>query len=253
MRVAGIDGTAGGWVVIVLRDGIFESDRLLRPIESRLDGLADIDVIAVDVPIGFGPRAADREARALMKGAASVVFATPSQDVLQAAYGPGLGAPAQAHALGPRIAHMTGLAAEDPRIYEAHPEVSFRAMNDGLPLRNRKKSFKPLSAAARPSSTARDRDRRTAGGCGGSARRRVRRCSGGVERVEDRPRRGGVATGSARARERPLGCDLVLTALERVAQQRPLCAGSRRTSHKKPTGRRLSVRERRDSNPRPPA
>ena len=141
MRVAGIDGTAGGWVVIVLRDGIFESDRLLRPIESRLDGLADIDVIAVDVPIGFGPRAADREARALMKGAASVVFATPSQDVLQAAYGPGLGVSAQAHALGPRIAHMTGLAAEDPRIYEARPEVSFRAMNDGLPLRNRKKSF----------------------------------------------------------------------------------------------------------------
>ena len=35
---------------------------------------------------------------------------------------------------------MTRLAEEDARLYEVHPEVSFRAMNDARPLRHRKKS-----------------------------------------------------------------------------------------------------------------
>ena len=46
---------------------------------------------------------------------------------------------AQAHALGPRILHVTRLAESDARIYEVHPEVSFRAMNGGRPLAYRKK------------------------------------------------------------------------------------------------------------------
>ena len=47
---------------------------------------------------------------------------------------------AQAHALGPRIVHVTNLASVDPRFYEVHPEVSFRAMNEGQRLQYRKKS-----------------------------------------------------------------------------------------------------------------
>ena len=47
---------------------------------------------------------------------------------------------AQAHALGPRIVHVTNLASVDPRVYEVHPEVSFRAMNEGQRLQYRKKS-----------------------------------------------------------------------------------------------------------------
>jgi predicted RNase H-like nuclease len=35
---------------------------------------------------------------------------------------------------------VTQLARTDPRLYEVHPEVSFRAMNDGEPLAHRKKS-----------------------------------------------------------------------------------------------------------------
>src|SRR5207302_2014140 len=45
---------------------------------------------------------------------------------------------AQAHALGPRILHVTRLAETDPRLYEVHPEVSFRAMNGGAPLQRKK-------------------------------------------------------------------------------------------------------------------
>ena len=140
MRVAGIDGTKGGWVAVVLEDGRFATDRLIRPIDTRFDELSDAAVLAVDVPIGFGPREADPAARAFLSGAASTVFSTPPREVLDVPFGPGLGVSAQAHALGPRILHVTQLAADDTRIYEVHPEVSFCAMNNGLPLRHRKKS-----------------------------------------------------------------------------------------------------------------
>src|SRR5436853_522116 len=79
-------------------------------------------IVAMDVPIGFGPREADAAARTFMKGAASVVFSTPSQEILETPFGPGLGVSAQAHALGKRIVHVTQLANSDSRLREVHPE-----------------------------------------------------------------------------------------------------------------------------------
>jgi predicted RNase H-like nuclease len=140
MRVAGIDGTRGGWVAVVLEDGVFAEDLIIEPVESRFEALASATVLAIDVPIGFGPRAADSAARGYLKGSASTVFPTPPRDVLSVRFGPGLSVSAQAHALGPRILHVTELAASDPRVREVHPEVSFRAMNDGQPLSYRKKA-----------------------------------------------------------------------------------------------------------------
>jgi predicted RNase H-like nuclease len=138
-HIVGVDGTKGGWVAVTLENGRFASDHLL-PIETSFDELGDVEVIAIDVPIGFGPRDADAAARDFLKGAASTVFSTPSRELLERPFGPGLGISAQAHALGPRILHVTRLAETDPRIHEVHPEVSFRAMNGGRPLRYRKKS-----------------------------------------------------------------------------------------------------------------
>lgn len=140
MRVAGVDGTRGGWVAVVLDDCRFAGDHLVRPIETSFEELADADVVAVDIPIGFGPREADPAARRFLAGAASTVFTTPSREVLELPFGPGLGVSAQAHALGRRILHVTRLAGSDDRFHEVHPEVSFRAMNGGRPLRQRKKS-----------------------------------------------------------------------------------------------------------------
>ena len=140
MRVAGVDGTKGGWIAIVLDDGRFARDHILQPIATDFDELSDVEVIAIDVPIGFGPRDADAAARAYLRGATSTVFTTPPRSLLEQPFGPGLGLSAQAHALGPRIIHVTELAERDPRLREVHPEVSFRAMNGGEPLRHRKKS-----------------------------------------------------------------------------------------------------------------
>ncbi len=140
MRVFGVDGTKGGWVAIALEDGRFAGDYILRPVETRFAELADARAIAIDVPIGYGPREADVAARKFLTGAASRVFAIPELALLKAPFGPGLGVSAQAHALGPRIIHVTALAAGDPRFHEVHPEVSFLTMNGGEPLRYRKKS-----------------------------------------------------------------------------------------------------------------
>jgi predicted RNase H-like nuclease len=137
--VAGVDGTKGGWVAVVLEEGRVQRTMLIEPIASDFRGLADAAVIAIDVPIGFGPRRADAAARAFLKGAASTVFTTPAREVLEAPFAPGLGVTKQSHNIGDRVLHVTVLAAIDGRFREVHPEVSFRAMK-GAPLKYRKKS-----------------------------------------------------------------------------------------------------------------
>ena len=125
----------------MLRDGRLERAHHIRSVgETAFGELADAEVVAIDVPIGLGPdRVADRLARDALRGAASTVFSTPSREVLEQKFRPGLGVSAQAHALGRRILHVTELAPTDPRLHEAHPELSFRTMNGGEPLRYRKK------------------------------------------------------------------------------------------------------------------
>jgi predicted RNase H-like nuclease len=140
VRVAGVDGTKGGWIAVELDDGEVDGVRLIPLIESAFSELEDARVIAIDIPIGFGPREADIAARRFLVGATSTVFSTPPRATLEVPFGPGLGVSAQAHALGPRILHVTELAARDGRFHEVHPEVSFRAMNAGAPLLYRKKS-----------------------------------------------------------------------------------------------------------------
>jgi predicted RNase H-like nuclease len=140
VRVAGVDGTKGGWVAVVLEDGAVADDFVLRPVETDFAELNDVEIVAIDIPIGFGPRVADRAARLFLTGSASVVFAIPPRDVLETPFAPGLGVSAQAHALGARIVHVTERARHDRRFREVHPEVSFRGMNGGQSLGQRKKS-----------------------------------------------------------------------------------------------------------------
>jgi predicted RNase H-like nuclease len=137
--VLGVDGTKKGWVAIALEQGRFAGDWLL-PIDTKFEEFADAQVIAVDVPIGCGPRKADAAARKRLKGAASTMFTTPARHLLETPFRPGLGVSAQSHALGERILRVTDLARSDGRLYEVHPEISFLEMNGGRPLGHRKKS-----------------------------------------------------------------------------------------------------------------
>ena len=136
--VAGVDGCKRGWVAVVLIDGRFREARLIDGVESSFSQLADMKRIAIDIPIGYGPREADALARAVLGG--SSVFTIPEREKFEAPFGEGGGISAQAHALGDRIRHVTALAAADRRLREVHPEVCFTAMNGMKRLRFRKKS-----------------------------------------------------------------------------------------------------------------
>ena len=136
--VAGVDGCKHGWVAVVLAGGRFLEARLIDGVESHFDELADMGRIAIDVPIGYGPREADDLARALVGG--SSVFSIPERERFEAPFGEGGGISAQAYALGERIRHVTGLAASDARFREVHPELCFTAMNGMRRLEYRKKS-----------------------------------------------------------------------------------------------------------------
>lgn len=136
--VAGVDGCKRGWVAVVLIDGRFREARLIGGVDSAFAELADVQRIAIDVPIGYGPRAADGLARALVGG--SSVFSIPERERFDAPFAEGGGISAQAYSLGDRIRHVTALAAGDSRFCEVHPELCFTAMNDMRRLRFRKKS-----------------------------------------------------------------------------------------------------------------
>jgi predicted RNase H-like nuclease len=145
--VAGVDGYRGGWVVALLdAEGHVE----LRPCSAFLDvAVLDVEVIAVDVPIGVfdEPRHSDSAARAFVGARASSVFSTPprvsleadtfAEAVLRAREATGKGISKQAFALRQRILEVDAFASLDERIIEVHPEVSFRELA-GHALRNSK-------------------------------------------------------------------------------------------------------------------
>ena len=155
-RVLGIDAAAKyGWVGVVLDDGSFDSARV-GTLRAVIDWAEPVDAIGVDIPIGHvanGSRRADTEARAFVGARASSVFAAPPIDVLGAAsYGEAnaslaaRGVPMlsrQAWALIPKIVEAASIAATDERVFEVHPEVSFRELA-GENLNWSKKSWNGL-------------------------------------------------------------------------------------------------------------
>jgi hypothetical protein len=92
----------------------FVAVHVLSPLETDFSELASATGVAIHVPIGFGLQKADVAARALLVGAASTVFTTPSRETFEKPFGPGLGVSAQAYALGKRILCVTALARSDP-------------------------------------------------------------------------------------------------------------------------------------------
>jgi predicted RNase H-like nuclease len=147
LKVVGVDGCKGGWVEIALQDGRFGSAGFRATLVDIAATHADAEVIAVDIPIGLpdaSPRRADVEARRFLAGRASSVFSTPSRGALEAlSYEAantlsreksGKGLSKQSYALAKRILEADVLVQTDPRVFEIHPEVSFRELaGEALP------------------------------------------------------------------------------------------------------------------------
>ena len=148
----GVDGCPAGWCAATR-----EPDGELRltvaaTAAELLDSHADAAVLAIDIPVGLsaaGRRGCDTAARALLgHPRATSVFPAPIRPALHCRTRAeasrvtekldGRGVGAQAFFLYAKIAEVDAELAARPgwreRVREAHPEVSFAAMNGGKSL-----------------------------------------------------------------------------------------------------------------------
>lgn len=157
MRVAGLDAAPRGWAVVVLEGGRFAGAAAVPRLADAFALLRDADAIAVDIPLAVperGVREAELAARRALGRRASTLFLTPPRAALAAAdraqasaVARALGAPgvsAQAWALRGRILEAEAFA-HDPRLIEAHPELSFAEMT-GAPVPMPKHTWNGLAA-----------------------------------------------------------------------------------------------------------
>lgn len=153
--VIGVDGCKDGWVFVRLENGKFVDATVFGQFADGVAESRDAAVIGVDIPIGFPRppaqrRAADDEARAMVAPLWSTVFPAPHPCVYGAQNHAaanaisknrlGHGITAQSFGLVPKILEVQEVAVRNPpiRIYEVHPEVSFRALAD-RPLTSKKR------------------------------------------------------------------------------------------------------------------
>jgi predicted RNase H-like nuclease len=140
--VAGLDGWKGGWVAVILAAGRFHDAFTSSSLDEALPRLVSVEVVGIDMPIGFPPngtRRADRQARSFVGPRRNSVFLVPPRHVIicttyssarraaNASWDRGLSA--QTYALRDKILEVNELSAQDSRLIEVHPEVSFRALN----------------------------------------------------------------------------------------------------------------------------
>jgi predicted RNase H-like nuclease len=140
VRLAGVDGCRGGWVV-ACEDGV----SVVAAFAEVLAG--GFDVAAVDIPIGLPadstPRACDVAARALLgRGRASSVFPAPRREALAwRSWAEASGMSIQAFNIMAKVREVDALMTTSlqDRVVEAHPEVAF-ALLAGGPMAASKKT-----------------------------------------------------------------------------------------------------------------
>ena len=151
--VAGVDGCRAGWVVVVahaVRSCMTPHLLVCRRFGEVLRASPPPAVIAIDIPIGLlerpqrGGRVCDQEARRLLGRRASSVFSPPSRQALRARNYSEVrrqGLSRQAFGILPKIREVDRLMTSQLqwRVYEAHPELTFRALA-GRPMRYSKKT-----------------------------------------------------------------------------------------------------------------
>lgn len=156
MDVLGIDACGKqGWTGIRLTDGAYAGSLVDVRLDALIGRAAGVEAIAVDMPLGLvetGWRAADLEARVLLRVRRSSVFLVPPRPAwLEPDYVAagdrcheltGRRLSRQVWALAPKLLEARACWLADHRIHEVHPEVSFRALAGGVPLAYPKKTWR---------------------------------------------------------------------------------------------------------------
>jgi predicted RNase H-like nuclease len=154
VHVIGVDAYPLGWVAVELRDGAFVRAMLASTLYEVVTASSGSSVIGVDIPLGLLPdrwRAADTAAADQLGPRRGSVFRVPPKPVWQQGDFAsanklcreltGSGLSRQSWALRPKLLEANAIWERHPGLlFEAHPEVSFRAMA-GAPLAYPKKSW----------------------------------------------------------------------------------------------------------------
>ncbi|WP_369133648.1 DUF429 domain-containing protein [Modestobacter sp. I12A-02662] len=142
MAVLGVDGWRGAWVGARL-DGR-RVTLLVLPDATAVLAEADVELVAIDMPIGLsddGARECDVLARRRLARAGSSVFPAPVRPVLQAGSyaeacavsraASGRALSVQAWNLVPAVRSLDAALGVPPddRVVEVHPELAFRALD----------------------------------------------------------------------------------------------------------------------------
>lgn len=146
MTVVGVDASRGAWLAVLLDDGRFAGRTLAQTIVEILTRYAEADAVAIDIPLGIIEsywRDADKAARKFVGPRHPAVFPTPPRPVLEApdydvarAISVERGWPKptiMSYGMRHRIIEADAAAQLDERLFEVHPEVSFRELA-GHPL-----------------------------------------------------------------------------------------------------------------------
>jgi predicted RNase H-like nuclease len=141
VKVLGLDACRGKWLAIALDEGRFDGARLAPDAAGLAAAWPDAAAIGVDIPIGLPEtplREADRAAREFIGERRSAVFPTFPSVVMEAltydeakaiCVARGWPRPSiQSYGMRHRILEIARLAAADDRVFEVHPEVSFREL-----------------------------------------------------------------------------------------------------------------------------
>ncbi|MFT5359400.1 MAG: putative RNase H-like nuclease [Polyangiales bacterium] len=149
----GVDGYKKGWVAVAISSDGFIEASVFSDFAALMNELSAAKVIAVDMPLGLvekGDRDADQAARDFLKGQSSSVFNSPPRPLLAAKdYEAankisrrisGKAISKQTFNIVDKIIQVDAFATEE-KLYEVHPEISFRLLNAAEPLRGRKKEW----------------------------------------------------------------------------------------------------------------
>jgi threonine dehydratase len=175
--VAGVDGCPAGWIAVLVRrdDPAIHHVRVVRHFSDILGAPEQPAIVAVDMPIGLpgrtdgSGRLPEKLVRPLLGARQSSVFAIPSRQAVYAeSYGdactiaaatsePPRKVSRQGFNLFPKICEIDCLLRERPdlvpRVFEAHPELAFWALNGDrsldLPKKVKSRPYEPGLALRR--------------------------------------------------------------------------------------------------------
>jgi len=141
VKVVGADACRSKWLVVVLEDGQFQEAQLVPHAADVGAAFPDAAAIGIDIPIGLPDeplRDCEREARTFVGGRRSSVFPTFPERILAApsyeeakALCDSVSWPRpslQSYGMRHGIFEVASFAVKDERVFEVHPEVSFREL-----------------------------------------------------------------------------------------------------------------------------